>query len=67
MKRLLPVLLFIICFPLFSVDYLSDESDYVDVYFEKPDDGGYIFYADNRHFIPQYISLGFTLKKPCFR
>lgn len=45
---------------LYSIEYLSEESEYLDVYFEKIDDGGYIFYADNRHFIPLYINLGFT-------
>lgn len=45
---------------LYSVEYLSEESDTLDVYFEKLEDGGYIFYGDNRHFIPQYVSLGFT-------
>lgn len=45
---------------LYSVEYLSVESDTLDVYFEKLDDGGYAFYGDNRHFIPQYVSLGFT-------
>lgn len=44
----------------FSVEYLSEESEYLDVYFEKIDGGGYQFYADNRHFIPQYVNLGFT-------
>lgn len=45
---------------IFSVEYLSEESETLDVYFEKLEGGGYVFYGDNRHFIPQYVSLGFT-------
>lgn len=45
---------------LFSQQKLSEDSEFLDIYFEKRDDGGYDFYADNNHFIPQYISLGFV-------
>ncbi|MGL1891065.1 MAG: M23 family metallopeptidase [Spirochaetaceae bacterium] len=40
--------------------YLSEDSDYLDVYYEKLDDGGFAFYGDNKHFIPMYINLKFT-------
>lgn len=63
MRKLL--LLFLLSFTaiLYSREYLSEDSEYIDVYFEKLDDGGYSFYADNRHFIPIYINLRFpTLK-----
>ncbi len=59
MKRLL-IILFIPIISLYSREALSEDSEYLDVYFEKIEDGGYNFYADNRHFIPQYLSLGFT-------
>lgn len=48
---------------LYSLEYLSEKSETLDVYFEKLEDGGYVFYGDNRHFIPQYVNLGFTTLK----
>lgn len=45
---------------LFSKEFLSEESEFIDIYFEKKEGGGYDFYGDNNHFIPQFISLGFT-------
>lgn len=45
---------------IYSLEYLSEDSEYLDVYFEKRSDGGYTFYGDNRHFIPQFVNLGFT-------
>ena len=44
----------------FCIEYLSEESEYLDVYFEKLADGGYSFYGNNRHFIPQFVNLGFV-------
>lgn len=60
MKKLLLVLFILSLIQLNSKEMLSEDSEYIDVYLEKRDDGGYDFYADNRHFIPQFISLGFV-------
>lgn len=59
-KNLLLLIMLLDVSLVFSVEYLSEQSDTLDIYFEKLEDGGYSFYGDNRHFIPQYISLGFT-------
>lgn len=62
MRKFLFIFL-IVCYNLQGVEYLSEDSEYIDVYFEKLEEGGYTFYADNRHFIPQFINLRFpTLK-----
>ena len=50
-------------FSLQSQSYLSDDSDYLDVYYEKLEDGGFAFYGDNKHFIPMFINLKFTKLK----
>ncbi len=60
MKYIYFIILVFLANLLFSYEYLSEDSDFIDVYFEKMESGGYSFYADNRHFIPQFISLGFT-------
>ncbi|MBN2618248.1 MAG: M23 family metallopeptidase [Spirochaetales bacterium] len=53
------ILFYLLQNPIFSKEYLSDDSDTLDVYFEKLEEGGYAFYGDNRHFVPQFVSLGF--------
>jgi len=62
MKKFLAISIFIflIINISFSKEFLSEDSETLDVYFEKIEEGGYLFYGDNNHFIPQFISLGFT-------
>lgn len=61
MRQLLLILITILSInTIFATEYLSADSEYLEVYFEKLDEGGYIFYADNNHFIPQFVNLGFT-------
>lgn len=58
MRRLF-ILFFIPLVALTARENLSEDSEFLDIYFEVREDGGYDFYADNSHFIPQSISLGF--------
>ncbi len=54
------ILLVVLPLTIFSQNYLSEDSDYLDIYYEEIESGGFAFYGDNSHFIPQFISLGFT-------
>ena len=64
MKQIITyIFLILLTNSLFGFEKLSEDSKYIDVYFDKVDTGGYNFYADNRHFIPQTINLGFISLK----
>lgn len=59
MRSVYIILILIFLIPLNARENLSEDSEYIDIYVEKRDGGGYLFYGDNRHFIPQFVSLGF--------
>jgi murein DD-endopeptidase MepM/ murein hydrolase activator NlpD len=60
MNKVFVFLLFFISVGIYPRESLSVESNYLDVYFEEKEEGGYIFYGDNSHFVPIFVNLGFT-------